>query len=157
MTAYLDSLLSFADRSSGPDACWPWMRYRNKDGYGRVKRGLVPRLVLAETLGRPVNGDTRHSCDNPPCINPAHLSEGTRAENVADMVVRGRSQAGRTHSVATRRKVAIASATKLTPDDVEAIRASLAAGELGRDIAARYGINHSMVSAIKSGRAWSLL
>lgn len=32
----------------------------------------------------------RHSCDNPPCCNPAHLLVGTAAQNAQDMAERGR-------------------------------------------------------------------
>ena len=32
----------------------------------------------------------RHKCDNPPCINPAHLEIGTQADNIADAFARGR-------------------------------------------------------------------
>ena len=35
-----------------------------------------------------------HTCDNPPCCNPAHLFVGTPSENVKDAVAKGRWRAG---------------------------------------------------------------
>jgi hypothetical protein len=73
---------------------------RNRGGYGVLSRPVngsrvASRAALAEKLGRPVEGVTRHTCDNPPCVNPEHLIEGTRAQNVRDAVERGRVRGGR--------------------------------------------------------------
>lgn len=83
------------DRSGGPDSCWPWCGARNSEGYGitRVGPALVRTHVLAfethhrRTVQAPV---VRHTCDNPPCGNPAHLVEGTHGENLSDQYYRNR-------------------------------------------------------------------
>ncbi len=91
------------DRSAGPDACWPWTGARQSPvykgrhgGYGyfsvRRKTYYVHRRVLELQLGRRlVPGEVAmHSCDNPPCCNPQHIELGTQAQNIRDMVLRGR-------------------------------------------------------------------
>lgn len=80
--------------------CIPYEGTRNAKGYGVLPTPvygtrLAHRAALAELLGRPVEGVTRHECDNPPCINPEHLSEGSQAENVNDACERGRMKGGR--------------------------------------------------------------
>lgn len=91
----------------GPDECWPWNGHRQtRRGYGRVfwygngRRfsGAAHRLSWEIANGRdwPVGLVARHSCDNPPCVNPAHITPGTVAENNRDIVERGR-RAPRSH------------------------------------------------------------
>lgn len=82
------------DRSGGPDACWPWMAARSKSGYGTQKvfpyKVLAHRLALALSV-LPASEDLLacHRCDNPPCVNPAHLYWGTDADNLRDRLLRG--------------------------------------------------------------------
>ncbi|TFC92063.1 MULTISPECIES: hypothetical protein [Cryobacterium] len=81
-------------------ACDEFTGTRNAGGYGVLTKAvngsrLAHRAALAEKLGRPVVGMARHTCDNPPCIEPSHLLDGTQAENVADAVARGRTRGGR--------------------------------------------------------------
>lgn len=84
----------------GPDECWPWKRGRNKKGYGYFRRNKKFILAHREALKRngvdvPDELDVLHSCDNPPCCNPAHLRVGTQQDNNQDMVDRGRTIKGR--------------------------------------------------------------
>lgn len=73
---------------------WPTKRSPNIlytviriEGIGQVK---VSRLALEHKLGRPIKPGylALHTCDYPPCINPNHLYEGTRKENMRDYALR---------------------------------------------------------------------
>lgn len=84
----------------GPDECWLWIGLRDEAGYGRWGYGKrqhrAHRWLLGELRGAPLISDPRgvedacHRCDNPPCVNPAHLYVGTRKRNIADAVERKR-------------------------------------------------------------------
>ena len=94
-----------ADRSSGPESCWPWLGKRQTGGgYGTfVRRGVTiyaHRRALELSIGRDLAADEHalHRCDNPPCINPAHLFVGTNADNIRDRDAKGRRLAERTWS-----------------------------------------------------------
>lgn len=78
------------------EGCLEWPFAVSRDGYGILYRGRT-RLathVVMEMLGieRPEGTEILHSCDNPRCVNRRHIRWGTRRENVADMLGRGRSR-----------------------------------------------------------------
>src|SRR5690242_10365359 len=81
------------------EACWNWLGGVNSAGYGsfglittpRVKTVLSHRYAF-ELANGPIPGGSvlLHSCDNRRCVNPAHLSAGSVADNNHDMVSKGR-------------------------------------------------------------------
>lgn len=89
-----------------------------------------------------------HVCDNPPCVNPAHLFLGTQAENVSDMVAKGRARggppSGELHPKA-----------KLTREAVVAIRARYSAGGISlQSLADEHGVSKKTVLNVVKGRIW---
>jgi hypothetical protein len=86
------------DRRSDVE-CWPWTASCDKDGYGRFQyptpNGQVHtrahRYGYTMLVGPiPTGMVVMHSCDNPPCVNPAHLGVGTPLANNDDKIGKGR-------------------------------------------------------------------
>lgn len=80
-----------------PDGCWLWTGTTNLRGYGILARNNTMQLAhrFSYELHKGVIPDGMfvcHSCDNPPCVNPDHLWLGTNADNVSDMVAKGRAR-----------------------------------------------------------------
>lgn len=141
--------------------CWLWDGAVSKRGYGKIGRrsphsGRV-QMLSAHRVSLTVHGvaigqgmNVCHRCDNPPCVNPAHLFVGTQKENIRDCVVKGRAKRASVSGEANPN-------AKISAADVSAIRARLASGEKQRVIAADFGLRQTTISAIKHGSLWSSL
>lgn len=142
----------------GPDDCWIWQGTRmapNKIGeqYGHIGISEKGRQIsyrahrLAYIL---VYGDlpddmvVMHTCDNPLCVNPAHLKAGTQKENAEDMARKGRVAHGASHYD-----------SRLTEDDVLAIFDDKTSTNIA--LARRYGIHDSNIVKIRRGERWRRL
>lgn len=96
MTRHIEERFWSKVDQRGPNDCWPWLGARHERGYGRFILGernrRANRVAWEIANARPVPDGMLvcHSCDNPPCVNPAHLWIGTLADNARDMVAKGR-------------------------------------------------------------------
>lgn len=124
-------LAKLMDRTPNrPDGeCWIWGGTRDTAGYGRM-RHQGRRVGAHRLMFYAVNGyypeETRHTCDNPPCVNPSHLLDGTRSTNQRDAFERGRrTNAGRHNPNARYTPTQIAEVKELctthTLDQVQAM------------------------------------
>lgn len=128
--------------------CMNWAGGANPGGYGVIGlqgRGtmLVSRVVVllggvVLTRGRHV----LHRCDNPRCVNPAHLWVGSNAENVADRCRKGRTRV----AVGERQWCA-----KLNGDTVRLIRA---ASGTNAQLAGRFGVSVTAVRKVRARITW---
>jgi hypothetical protein len=134
--------------------CFLWTANRNEHGYGKffVSRGrgqVRAHRIAWELIHGPLGDgiDVLHKCDNPPCVNEAHLSTGTHVDNMRDMSAKGRAVVPRLTGEAHPN-------AKLTNEAVAAIRRDAAAGATRRSLAARHGVSQGLINKIVHGEAW---
>lgn len=101
----------------GRDDCWEWLGAKLPRGYGII--GVGDSRAGSATTGAhrfsyelhygpiPDGYYVMHSCDNPSCVNPHHLSVGTPADNNHDTVRKGRRKGGRDVVIGQENAVAI--------------------------------------------------
>ena len=131
--------------------CWEWTAGRHRRGYGKysVNRSTLPahRVAWVLTHGEIPEGLlVCHACDNPPCVNPAHLFLGTAKDNAADRDTKGRANT----PVGERSAFA-----KLTDSEVLAIRAC--AAEPLKALATRYHVSAATISRVRHNLIWKHL
>lgn len=141
------------------DECWNWTGHLSPTGYGRFRfRGKhfrAHRFAWVAFVGEIDGGIfVLHKCDNPRCVNPAHLFLGTHDDNMADKVQKNRQARGL--AIVGNRNTARgerAGRPKLKEADIKDIRASYRK-EANAAIARRYGVSKVLVGLIMKRKAW---
>ena len=133
--------------------CWNWKLSKNAAGYGLLKwsrpSGLEQRahrisyIIFKGEI--PEGMIVRHTCDNPSCVNPAHLVLGTHADNVQDKVDRNRQTKGEDVHF-----------SKVSEAQVVEIRERYAAGGVSqKELAAEYGLEGGTLHHLLTGKNWA--
>lgn len=132
----------------GCHICTSHAPYQN--GYHYIKRNgkryAIHRYIYENHYGEIPDGLViRHKCDNTSCINPEHLEVGSQAENVKDMMDRGRNvfipKNGETNP-----------GSILTENDIRDIRADKTTSNT--DLAKKYGVSDVNIYYIRNYKTW---
>jgi HNH endonuclease len=163
-----DKLEIFANRFwakvclGNDDVCWEWtgaISSHKHDQYGKVKLPSSKEVLRSHQVAYylqtgvdPRPGLVMHSCDNPKCCNPHHLSVGTHVENMQDMATKHRATNGGVATVGQENGNAV-----LTDTDVLNIRKLIGAGLTNVSIGKQFGVTHATISCIRRKVTWKHL
>lgn len=138
-----------------PNGCWYWLGNKNRMGYGRI--GYCGQVYLAHRVALFLYGDfdlfspleACHRCDNPPCVNPDHLFEGTHKENMSQSFKRGRSKlAPKYYGEANK-------LAKFTNEQAAGIRSLYQTGDFTqRELAKEFGVCQATIRDIVNKRSY---
>jgi predicted XRE-type DNA-binding protein len=134
------------------DECWLWNAELLSTGYGAMRLGssvlLAHRISYEINNGEIVDGKfVCHSCDIKACVNPAHLWLGTQQENMSDAANKG---------ILPRGEESIKS--KLTENKIVEMIGLYSTGQYSQEqVAAIFGVQHSVLSNILHNRSWTHL
>ncbi len=126
--------------------CYLWLGKTDRAGYGKLGLHLAHRISYEFLIGAiPERSHVLHHCDNPPCVNPAHLFLGTNIDNTKDKVAKNRQARGAMFN------------RKLTDAIVLDIRERCRSGESQNSVARSLGVGQGFISRIINRKAWAHL
>ena len=155
--------------------CWIWQGGRAVLGYGHF--WLKGRTVKAHRFslwvfrGELPGEVVMHACDNPPCVNPAHIANGTTRDNALDASQKnrlsrmgpGNPATGLRNGAYTQphrvRRGSLHGRAVLTEEQVDAIRLRYAKGPRNRAtrnaLALEHGVGEGTIQGIVYGQKWT--
>lgn len=143
----------FWSRCERVGPCLVWRGALNGHGYGHFtheQQTIACHVYAYELTNGPITPGlfVLHSCDNPPCCEPAHLFQGTQAQNLADMCAKGR------HATGYGIKGSQHWCARLTEDEVREMRQLRRVGVILADLAVLYDVGISAVHSIVTYKTW---
>jgi hypothetical protein len=136
--------------------CWLWFgcRQKHKRDYGKIERGARGiGSILAHVASwfihcGPVPDGlcVLHKCDNPPCVNPAHLFLGTRRDNAHDAMAKDRHSRGERNGVSKLTDAATISLINLWNSGCTQV-----------ELSDRFKVSQQVVSKIVNRQLWKHL
>lgn len=133
-------------------SCWNWEGTIGNHGYGAIShfdKSILAHRFSYVYFGGSLRDDqcVLHKCDNPICVNPAHLFAGTRLENNADRAKKGRSH----RPAGEMNKKAI-----LTEELVKRIRSLHTEHRIKQNVIAEMlGVSPTAICRVINKRTWS--
>lgn len=140
------------------NGCWEWNGPHNHQGYGvfypmdgskKCTAGVVAHRISCFLTCDDFDNEliVMHKCDNPPCINPEHLKQGTTMDNVRDKIAKGRARYLKGSELST---------SKLNPWMVRVIRRVYEFGTVRQhELAELFKVKTNTISRAISGITWS--
>lgn len=133
--------------------CWEWIGSKNRLGYGAIGRGPNGGTIQAHRLSYelhnsviPIGMEVCHTCDNPSCVNPAHLWLGTHKENMRDRSLKGRFKCNKGEENPK---------AKLNRELVKEIRNLYKTGEFSHTgLAEVFNVSKASIYYIVNGKTW---
>ena len=135
------------------ESCWYWIGSKNQKGYGQIRINKICYMahrVIFEIAKGPIEKGNLvcHHCDNPSCVNPDHLFQGTAKDNTADMYAKNRqyipqyTEVGENHCC-----------SKLTNKEVLLIRKSYP-GKTMQQLSDEFSLSIGYIHRIIHRKAW---
>lgn len=135
----------------GSSDCWYWTGSVNRLGYGifvALNETKAHRVAYKLFCGEIPEGlFVLHKCDTRCCVNPDHLMLGTQADNVKDMVSKGRAKQIPLYGEKNPQ-------SKLTVSQVKEIRCRVKNGETQRSMCTIFGVSPMTISRLVRGETW---
>lgn len=145
----------FEAKFTKSDGCWEWNAGKGGHGYGVFviigKNQYAHRVAYQLYVGEiPASLYVCHHCDNPGCVNPAHLFLGTHNDNMRDCKNKGRGIGKSSGASGEKHRSA-----KLTNAQVIEIISLHSEGARNVDLAKEFGVTQPTISKIVCGHNWT--